>query len=114
MARSAAQARAAERNLRRRPHAPNAGRGRVRRAIRMCFHFRADADGIVDGGTVVRFCQEWRYQCDGWRPSRLNRITVHRVLVKVAERVGRAGTRGRPWLWKLKTPAADGLSALQD
>jgi hypothetical protein len=90
------------RNLRRKPAQPALGRGRIQLAIERCFFFEADADGLVDGGTIVRYCQEWRYRCDGYRPSALNRLSVRNVLDRVAERVGRSRGLGRPWLWRLR------------
>jgi hypothetical protein len=97
--RSPALLRSAERNLRRRPAAPALNRGRIQRALDRCFFFHGP---VVDGGTIHRFCQEWRHQVAGRRPGALDRLSVYRVLVAIAEPVGRATTRGRPWLWRLR------------
>jgi hypothetical protein len=74
----------------------------VQQAVQRCFFFHGP---IVDGGTIHRFCRSWPRQVDDWRLSKLNRITVHRVLLRVAEPIGRATTRGRPWLWRLRNTA---------
>jgi hypothetical protein len=37
----------------------------------------------------------------------LHRYSVWRILREIAEPVGRSRGPGRPWLWRLKTPAAD-------
>jgi hypothetical protein len=100
--RTPAQLRAQRRNLTR-GSGPGRGRGRIQKAIERCFVFEADDDGVVDGGTIQRFCQEWRYQCDGYRPSALNRLSVRNVLDQVADRIGRSRGPGRPWLWRLKS-----------
>jgi hypothetical protein len=42
------------------------------------------------------------------------RWSVHRILREIADQIGRAPTIGRPWIWRLKTPGADGSSALPD
>jgi len=34
--------------------------------------------------------------------------TARRVLERIADRVGRANTRGRPWLWRLKPEEKSG------
>jgi hypothetical protein len=84
-------------NLRRRPHAPNRGLGRLQVQIRRAFlghEVRSSAE-IFD----------WtfpRRRAAGQRPLQLERYSVWRVLMQVAEVVGRAETRGRPWLWRLR------------
>jgi hypothetical protein len=45
------------------------------------------------------------------RVRRLHRYSVYVNVRRIADRVGRAGTRGKPWLWKLK---ADTSSATSD
>jgi hypothetical protein len=82
--RTPAQLRAQRRNLKR-GGGPGRGRGRIQKAIINCFHFHGP---IVDGGTLVRFCQEWRYQVDGWRPNRLNRLSVRNALDSRADCIG--------------------------
>jgi hypothetical protein len=44
----------------------------------------------------------------------LHRYSVWRVLREIAEPVARSRGPGRPWLWRLKSPAADGSSAPSD
>jgi hypothetical protein len=41
------------------------------------------------------------------------RWSVRRILDATCDRVGRADTPGRPWLWRLKTPAAERLPRRQ-
>ena len=44
----------------------------------------------------------------------LHRYSVWRVLREIADPVGHSRGPGRPWLWRLKTPAADATSASSD
>jgi hypothetical protein len=80
------------------PHAPAAGCGRLQRQIARAF-IAAGSD-VVSSSQVYdfTFAQDrhgWR-----WRHYRL----VYRILMEIAEPVGRAPTIGRPWLWRLKEP----------
>jgi hypothetical protein len=38
------------------------------------------------------------------------RWSVVRILRQIADRIGRAPTHGRPWIWRLKTPGAEDTS----
>jgi hypothetical protein len=83
-------------NLRRKPRAPNLGRGRLQRQVARAF----SAGGAVLTSTQV---YNWCFPRDrrvSWR--RRHRWSVVRVLNQVAERVGRANTPGRPWIWRLR------------
>ena len=40
------------------------------------------------------------------RRSALSRRRVWQLLCEIADPVGRAGTRGQPWLWRLKPDRA--------
>jgi hypothetical protein len=95
-------------NLLLRPHAPNAGRGRLQRQIRRAF---------LAGGAELTSSQVYDW-CALWpvdkRASPAQRWSVRRILDVIAERAGRATTIGRPWIWRLKQPGADGPSASQD
>lgn len=94
-------------DLRLRPHAPNKGRGRLQRQIRRAFH---DHGNEVSTSDIYRWCERWQAREFGqWE-----RWSIVRILEQVAVRVGRAETIGRPWLWHLREPAADGLSAPSD
>jgi hypothetical protein len=82
-------------NLRLRPHSPAKGRGRVQRQVRRAFVVNGP---VVSSSTVY-----------DWTHARLRqglgcgyRWAVRRILREIAERVGRAGTIGRPWLWRLR------------
>jgi hypothetical protein len=46
------------------------------------------------------------------QPARTARIV--RILVVIADRIGRAPTIGRPWLWRLKIHDAEQSSAPPD
>ena len=87
-------------NLQLRPHAPNAGRGRLQRQIARAFIgylFRSTSE-IYD----------WCYARDRSRTrSEAMRWSVHRILRDVADAVGHSRGPGRPWLWRLKASAAD-------
>jgi hypothetical protein len=81
-------------NLRRRPHAPNKGRGRLQVQIRRAF---LDADTITSS-TVYDWCFVRRRR----RIPTRHRYSVWRILMTIADPVGRAETIGRPWLWRLR------------
>jgi len=83
-------------NLRLRPHAPNRGRGRLQVQIRRCFL----GGGVRSSTEVYNWCYV-RQRLYGERVRQWERYSVWRVLMQVAEPVGRASTR-RPRLWRLK------------
>jgi hypothetical protein len=95
-------------NLQRRPHAPAADLGRLQRQTTRAF----TVGGAVLSSTEV---YDWCFPRDrAHARSQAARWSVQRVLMRIADCVGRGDTCGRPWLWRLKTPAADTLSAPQD
>ena len=80
-------------NLSLRPHAPNKGKGVLQRQIRRAF---------IAGGPVLTTPQIKAWTGDhggGWPQA-----TLWRDLMAVAEPIGRASTRGRPWIWRLRRP----------
>jgi hypothetical protein len=81
-------------NLQRRPHAPAAGRGRLQVQIRRAFvgHRLRTSSQIYD----------WAYARNRRRPNQCRRHSVRRILLQIAEPIGRAPTIGRPWLWRLR------------
>jgi hypothetical protein len=83
-------------NLRRRPHAPNKGRGRLQRAIARAF-LVAGSDTLPS--TAV---YDWCFARDRHRPPEWHRYSVWRILQEIAVPVARAPTIGRPWLWRLR------------
>ena len=84
-------------NLRRRPHAPNRGRGRLQVQIR-----RAFVGGEVRSSTEIYNWTHARQRQHGEPVRQRERRSVRRILLEVAEPIGRAETIGRPWLWRLK------------
>jgi hypothetical protein len=80
-------------NLRRRPHAPNKGRGRLQRQLRRAFY----------GGTELTTSQvlDWTNVRNRQRLTGRHRYSVWRLLVTIADPIGRADTIGRPWVWRL-------------
>jgi hypothetical protein len=84
-------------NLRRRPAAPARGRGRLQRQVA-----RAFIGGEVLSASAIYNWTHARRRQAGEPISGGQRQNVRRILERIALRVGRAGTRGRPWLWKLK------------
>jgi hypothetical protein len=83
------------RNLSRRPHAPNAGRGRVQISIRRAF---------MVGGPELTSSEV--YDWTQPRPrGREHYWNTKRILCEIADRIGRAPTIGRPWIWRLKPVA---------
>lgn len=88
-------------NLRLKPYSPNKFRGRIQVQIRRAF-VSACRDTLSAGELY-----DWIFPRDRdvqYKPG--HRLTVCRELRRIANRVGRAPTRGRPWLWRLKDPAA--------
>jgi hypothetical protein len=81
-------------NLRRRPHAPAANRGRLQISIRRAFVAHGD---VVTSSQVY----DWTYARQR-RIKQRHRHSVWRILDELADPVGRAPTIGRPWLWRLK------------
>jgi hypothetical protein len=86
-------------NLRKRPAAPAAGRGRIQVQVRRAF--------AVHGREVSSS------QVYDWTHARNRRMTgglvhsVRRILREIADPINRARTVGRPWVWKLKQPLPD-------
>ena len=76
-------------NLHRRPHAPNAGRGRLQRQIARAFIAHGD---VVSATDTYRWCQRWQSSRFGMP----ERWSIVRILTTRCERVGRASTIGRP------------------
>jgi len=64
----------------------------------------------VSATVIYRWCRRWQAP----KLGRLERWSIVRILDVIADRRGRASTIGRPWIWRLKTPAADILSASSD
>jgi hypothetical protein len=85
-------------NLRNRPKAPAAGRGRLQRQIARAFI--AAGSGVVSSSQVYDFT--FAQDRHGWRWRHY--WSVYRILMEIAEPIGRAPTIGRPWLWRLKPP----------
>jgi hypothetical protein len=83
-------------NLRRRPHAPNKGRGRLQRQIRRAFvgHCLLSSSEVYD----------WAYpRHRAWRPSLSEAVrwSVHRILRQIAEPICKVPPHNA-WLWRLK------------
>jgi hypothetical protein len=82
-------------NLRLRPHAPAKGRGRVQRqAVRA---FIASGLDVLSTSEVYL----WTHVRRSPMPNGLM-LRVRRILREFCDPVGRAGTRGRPILWRLR------------
>ena len=82
-------------NLRLRRHAPNKGRGRLQRQIRRAFIAHGNEASASD---IYRWCKRRQARELGqWE-----RWSIVRILDVIAERVGRAPTAGRPWIWSLR------------
>jgi hypothetical protein len=80
-------------NLRARPHAPAAARGRLQKAIARCFHTHGPD---VSAAVIYDWTQRWP---DGRR----HRWSTMRILREVCEQIGRGSTRGRPYIWRLQS-----------
>ena len=83
-------------NLQLRPPSPNAGRGRLQRQIRRAF---MSGGSELTSSQVYDWCMLWPVDK---RASQAQRWSVRRVLLQVADPVGRAPTVGRPWIWRLR------------
>jgi hypothetical protein len=83
-------------NLRNRPHAPAAGRGRLQVQIRRAFIGHAER--------TSRHVYDFAYPRHRGRVVGRWEHSVWRILRVIADRVGRAPTIGRPWLWRLREP----------
>jgi hypothetical protein len=82
-------------NLRLRPHARNKGRGRLQRQIRRAFIAHGDE---VSASDIYRWFKRWQAREFGqWE-----RWSITRVLMTIADPIGRAETIGRLWLWRLR------------
>ena len=68
------------------------------------------------GGNELTSSQvyDWAYARNRRRPNQCRRHSVRRILLQIAEPIGRAPTIGRPWIWRLKTPVAEAVSATPD
>jgi hypothetical protein len=93
-------------NLRLRPAKPALRRGRLQVQVRRAFVGR----DVLTSSEVYESCYA-RKRLLGERISQRHCHSVWLILRRVADQIGRGSTRGRPWLWRLKTPGADGLSA---
>jgi hypothetical protein len=82
-------------NLQLRPHAPNKGRGRLQRQIARAF--------IEQPYRSTSEVYDWCYARDRSRTrSEAMRWSVRRILDATCDRIGRANTPGRPWIWRLR------------
>jgi hypothetical protein len=80
------------------PTKPALGNGRLQRLARRAL--------IVLGTATTSQVMEWtccRKRLHGRRTECHDYRAARRVLDRMAIRVGRARTRGRPWLWRLGT-----------
>jgi hypothetical protein len=64
----------------------------------------------VSATTIYDWCALWPVDK---RASQAQRWSVLRILHVVADPVARSRGPGRPWLWRLKTPAAEGYPRRQ-
>jgi hypothetical protein len=83
-------------NLRRRPPRPAEMRGRLQRAVLRAF-IASDASELSTTALA-----DWAYARSRRGLSSGEYWSLRRVCRQLCERVGRAPTIGRPWLWRLK------------
>jgi hypothetical protein len=79
-------------NLQRRPAKPALGNGRIQRAVRRAFNFGSE----VTSSEVY----DWVYPRRRHLLTQAHRHSARRVLMTMADPIGRAETIGRPWLWR--------------
>jgi len=86
------------RNLSRRPEKPAQGNGRLQRLARRAL--------FVHGGQIsTTIAVKWARRELKWgvrSRDDFSRAARHALISIGAARIGRAKTRGRPWLWTLK------------
>ena len=83
-------------NLAQRPPAPARGRGRVQKLARRALI------ALGNPSTTTTEVLQWT-RCRGGVRHHDYRA-ARRALDRIADRVGRAETIGRPWLWRLREP----------
>ena len=88
-------------NLRRRPRAPNLGRGRLQRQIARCFTVHGP---VVSSSQIYDMCFTQRR-----KTTTLKRYMVWRIVRTIADPVRRVPPHGA-WLWQLRNNSD--LSAL--
>jgi hypothetical protein len=86
-------------NLQRVPHAPAAGRGRLQRQIARCFFIHGPE---VSASEIYRWARRWQRCHDGKPINQAERWSIRRILVRIADPVAHASTRGCPWIWRLR------------
>jgi hypothetical protein len=82
-------------NLVRRPAKPSLNNGPVQRRARRALLALSEAS--------TSEISRWTHR----RPTRYRTYHTRRVLERIAVRVGRAATIGRPWLWRLRNSNED-------
>src|SRR6516164_9122567 len=84
----------------RKPAQPALGAGRVQTQCRRCFYA---FEGVISTSDAISWAYPWAER----RANGLN-VSARRALVSIgAQRVGRASTIGRPWLWRLPSMQHD-------
>jgi hypothetical protein len=72
-------------------------RGRMRRQLERAFMAMPGQD--LDTGTLCRWV--WAHR-DRFRTGECERL--RRIVRELADPIGRASSKGRPWLWRLREP----------
>jgi hypothetical protein len=85
-------------NLRLRPAKPALGRGRLQVQVRRAF---AIGGAELTSAQVYDACYA-KKRLLGERISQRHCHSVWLILRRVADQIGRAPTRGRPWIWRLR------------
>lgn len=88
------------RNLRHRPAKPALGRGRLQVQVRRAF-ITADAPAI-SASRIYDWCYPRRRLLLGKPLTTRHRYSVWRILVTIADPIGRGAGRARPTLWRLR------------
>jgi hypothetical protein len=84
-----------KRNFKRKLPRPAQSNGRLQRACRRALW----AHDVVSTSVAMDWCY-WRLQWEERRPNHLNLAVRYAMKTIGAVRIGRARTRGRPWLWR--------------
>jgi hypothetical protein len=91
------------RNLRLRPIRPALGRGKLQIRVRRAF-LTADAPAI-SASKIYDWCYARRRLMLGKPLTTRHRYSVWRILVTIADPIGRGASIGRPILWRLRNSA---------
>ena len=87
------------RNLHLRPHAPARNRGRLQIQVRRAFLVHGP---VVSSSSIYDWCYARHRLMHGKSLTLPHRYSVWRILVTIADPIGRGAGSARPTLWRLR------------